>query len=57
MDTTLRWFANYLHEKHRLKSGESQWGNCDYYPCHQLRAAVLVGIPEPHVEADGAGTY
>ncbi len=57
MDRTLRWFAGYLHDKHRIKSGVNDWADCDYYPCLQLQQAVLKGIPAPYEETEGAGTY
>jgi hypothetical protein len=45
MDTTLRWYAQYVHDKHKVKSGEDSWADCEYWPCYQLQGAVLKGVP------------
>lgn len=48
MDTTLRWYALFVHAKHKLKSGVDHWADCEYWPCFQLQAAVLKGLPQPY---------
>ena len=57
MDDVLRWYASLVHAKHKIKSGEDHWADCEFWPCFQLQAAVLKGVPVSHVESDGAGNY
>ena len=57
MDSTLRWYASLVHDKHKVKSGEAHFADCDYWPCAHLRLAILKGIPTPYTELDGSGTY
>ena len=53
----LSWYAAFVHAKHRVKSGEDNWSDCEFWPCYQLQGAVLKGIPAAHAEVDGAARY